>query len=89
MPRYQKVFNAAFCALALLGLTALPAAAQESCDDALAWTRGLAIRIGQSRSQTEMDLARSQARQQRLDVEVQQLREEIARLKTAEPKKEK
>ena len=86
MARPRTLCNAIVVALSLLGLTALPVSAQDSCEDALLWTRGLAVRIGQSRAQAERDVARAQARQQRLEVEVQQLREEISRLRSAEPK---
>lgn len=63
--------------------------AQESCEETLHWTRGVAVRIGHSRAQAEMDAARFQARAQRLEGEIQQLREEITRLRSVEPKKEK
>lgn len=65
------------------------ASAQESCDDTLAWTRTLTMRLGHSRAQTEIDAARLDAQRQRLEVEVRQLRDEIARLKAKEPEKKK
>ena len=74
--------------LALIVFVALltPVMAQEPCPDTLAWTRALAVKVGHSRAQCEMDAAQCGVYAKRLEVEVQQLREEISRLRSAEPK---
>lgn len=63
--------------LALVASILLPAVsrAQDSCPDTLAWTRTLAVKLGQSRSQAEIDWAQATVRVQQLEAEVQRLRE--------------
>lgn len=77
--------RAGLVAAGLVLLMALPASAQESCEETLTWTRGLAVRIGNGRSQVEIDWARTQARLQKLEIENQQLRQEMERLRSAPP----
>ena len=69
----------------LVWLAPIPATAQESCEDTLAWTRGLTIRIGNQRTQAEIDWARAATRLQKLEIENQQLRQEMERLRSAPP----
>ena len=69
----------AVVARVILATFTTPVMAQEPCPDTLAWTRTLAVKLGQSRAQAEIEAAQAQARIQKLEADVQRLTEELRR----------
>lgn len=76
-----RALSAALVVVSLLAGS--PALAQDACPDTLAWTRTLAIKLGQSRTQAEIEAAQAQTRMQRLEADVQRLTEELRKAKEA------